>query len=85
MRDASGSIIYEGIEAVSKAVLFWRSFIQWLGGLGILVLFLTVLPALAVGGKFLLQAEMTGPVKESIAPRIKEPFSPDSANAVCLL
>ncbi|NGX28554.1 MAG: Trk system potassium uptake protein TrkG [Candidatus Anoxychlamydiales bacterium] len=75
VRDASGNILYEGVEAVSKAVLFWRSFIQWLGGLGIVVLFLTVLPALAVGGKFLLQAEMTGPVKETIAPRIKETAS----------
>ncbi|HEU64251.1 MAG TPA: TrkH family potassium uptake protein [Chlamydiae bacterium] len=75
VRDASGAILYQGIEAVSKAVLFWRSFIQWLGGLGIVVLFLTILPALAVGGKFLLQAEMTGPVKESIAPRIKETAS----------
>ncbi|MBN2479039.1 MAG: TrkH family potassium uptake protein [Parachlamydiales bacterium] len=75
VRDKSGKIIYEGIEATSKAVLFWRSFIQWLGGLGIVVLFLTVLPALAVGGKFLLQAEMTGPVKDSIAPRIKETAS----------
>lgn len=75
VKDASGAILYQGIEAVSKAVLFWRSFIQWLGGLGIVLLFLTILPALAVGGKFLLQAEMTGPVKESIAPRIKETAS----------
>ena len=75
VRDASGTVIYKGVEAVSKAILFWRSFIQWLGGIGIVVLFLTVLPALAVGGKFLLQAEMTGPVKESIAPRIKETAS----------
>ncbi len=71
----TGEILFEGIEAVSKAVLFWRSFIQWLGGLGIVILFLTVLPALAVGGKFLLQAEMTGPIKDSIAPRIKETAS----------
>lgn len=75
VRDPSGKIIYEGIEAVSEAILFWRSFLQWLGGLGIILLFLTILPALAVGGKFLLQSEMTGPIKESIAPRIKETAS----------
>jgi trk system potassium uptake protein TrkH len=75
VKDIYGKVLYEGVEAVSEAVLFWRSFIQWLGGLGIVLLFLTVLPALAVGGKFLLQAEMTGPVKESIAPRIKETAS----------
>jgi trk system potassium uptake protein TrkH len=72
VKDKSGKIVYTGVEAVSKAVLFWRSFIQWLGGIGIVVLFLTVLPALAIGGKFLLHAEMTGPVKDSLAPRIKE-------------
>ena len=72
VRNKEGRIIYTGVEAVSKAVLFWRSFIQWLGGIGIVVLFLTVLPALAIGGKFLYHAEMTGPVKDSLAPRIKE-------------
>jgi len=75
VKDIYGKVLYEGIEAVSYAVLFWRSFIQWLGGLGIVLLFLTILPALAVGGKFLLQAEMTGPIKETIAPRIKETAS----------
>lgn len=75
IKDVTGKVIYDGIEAVSDAILFWRSFIQWLGGLGIVLLFLTVLPALAVGGKFLLQAEMTGPIKENIAPRIKETAS----------
>ncbi len=75
VKNAAGKVIFTGLEAVSLGVMFWRSFIQWLGGLGIVILFLTVLPALAVGGKFLLQAEMTGPVKESIAPRIKETAS----------
>jgi len=64
-----------GVEAVSRGILFWRSFLQWLGGMGIVVLFLTVLPALGIGGKFLYQTEMSGPVKESITPRIKETAS----------
>jgi len=65
-------IIHEGIEAVSKALLFWRSFIQWLGGGGIVVLFVTVLPFLGAGGRVLFQTEVTGPIKDALTPRIKE-------------
>ena len=68
-------VIATGVEAVGKAVLLWRSFLQWIGGLGIVVIFLTVLPALKVGGKFLYQTEVTGPVKEGISPRVKETAS----------
>lgn len=66
---------YVGIEAVGKALLFWRSFIQWLGGMGIVVLFLAVLPALTAGGKYLYQMEVPGPTKDTLAPRIKETAS----------
>jgi len=75
IRGSDGLIIKEGLEAVPRSILFWRSFLQWLGGMGIVVIFLTVLPALGVGGKFLYQMEATGPIKESIAPRIKETAS----------
>ncbi|MGA8164905.1 MAG: potassium transporter TrkG [Waddliaceae bacterium] len=68
----TGATLYEGIEAVGKALLFWRSFTQWLGGMGIVVLFVAVLPALGVGGKVLFQAELPGPMKDSLTPRIKE-------------
>jgi len=68
----TGKILHEGIEAVSKALLFWRSFTQWLGGMGIVVLFVAILPALGVGGKMLFQAEVPGPIKDSLTPRIKE-------------
>lgn len=68
----TGRILFEGINAVSKALLFWRSFTQWLGGGGIIVLFVAILPALGVGGKMLFQAEVPGPVKGSLTPRIKE-------------
>jgi trk system potassium uptake protein TrkH len=61
-----------GVDAVSRALIFWRSFIQWLGGLGIMVLFVAILPALGVGGKVLLQSEVTGPIKSSMTPRVKE-------------
>lgn len=68
----SGQILYQGIEAVGKGLLFWRSFMQWLGGMGIVVLFVAVLPALGVGGRSLYQAEVPGVSKDSLTPRIKE-------------
>lgn len=71
----TGLILYSGIEAVSRPVLLWRSFLQWIGGMGIVVIFLTILPALGVGGKFLYQIEVTGPFKEEISPRIHETVS----------
>ncbi|MCB1180494.1 MAG: TrkH family potassium uptake protein [Chlamydiia bacterium] len=68
-------ILLTGIDAVSPALLFWRALTQWLGGVGIIVLFVAILPALGVGGKVLYQSEVTGPTKESIAPRIKDTAS----------
>lgn len=65
-------VLHEGVEAVSKALLFWRSFLQWLGGGGIVILFVAVLPALGAGGKILFHTEAPGPIKESLTPRIKE-------------
>lgn len=69
---ATNQIVYEGIEAVGKGLLFWRSFTQWLGGVGIVVLFIAILPALGAGGRILFQAEVPGPMKDSMTPRIKE-------------
>ena len=69
---ANHAIIRDGIEAVGKALLFWRSFMQWLGGVGIVVLFIAILPALGAGGKVLYQTEVPGPVKDSFTPRIRE-------------
>lgn len=63
---------FEGIEAVNHALLFWRSLMQWLGGMGILVLFVAFLPELGVKGKFLFQTESPGPIKEALTPRITE-------------
>lgn len=65
-------ILLEGVEAVAKPLLFWRSFIQLLGGGGIVVLFVAILPALGVGGKILFQTEVSNLATESQTPRIKE-------------
>lgn len=69
---ATGKILYTGIEAVGKAVLFWRSFIQWLGGLGVVVVFVAILPVLGIGSKVLYRAEVAGPVKDTLTPRVAE-------------
>jgi trk system potassium uptake protein TrkH len=68
----TGEVLFTGVEAVSKALLFWRSFIQWLGGLGVIVLFVAILPSLGVSGKLLAQSEMPGPIKDAWTPRIKQ-------------
>ncbi len=60
------------IEAVPPSLLLWRSLTQWLGGLGIVVLFVAVLPTLGVGGKKLFQAETPGPRASGVRPRIRE-------------
>ncbi len=75
LRDPSGKIVKTGVEAVGRALLFWRSFLQWIGGMGIVVLFITILPALSMGGRFLFEAEVPGPTKEAMTPRIKETAS----------
>ncbi len=72
---ATGEVLKVGVEALGKPLLFWRTFMEWLGGMGIVVLFIAVLPALAMGGKFLFENEMAGLSKEGMTPRIKETAS----------
>ena len=54
-----------------NALMFWRSFTQWLGGMGIIVLFIAVLPQFAIAGRQLFFAEAPGPTEEKFTPRIK--------------
>ncbi len=68
----TGSSILTDIEAVSKGVLFWRSLIQWFGGMGIIVLSVAILPFLGVGGMQLYKAEVPSPVPDKLKPRIKD-------------
>lgn len=72
IKDLKTGQMLEGVEAIGKGLLFWRALIQWLGGMGIIVLFVAFLPALGVGGKFLFQTESSGVTKEGFTPRIKE-------------
>lgn len=55
-----------------RGLLFWRSFTQWLGGMGIIVLFIAILPNLGVAGRQLFKAEVPGPTEDLIRPRIRE-------------
>ncbi len=68
----TGATILDDIEAMPHGLLFWRSLTQWIGGLGIIVLSLAILPILGVGGMQLFIAEVPGPTKEKIHPRVKE-------------
>ena len=57
---------------VPRCVLFWRSFTHWLGGMGIIVLFVAILGQLGAGGKALMRREVPGPISESVRPRVQE-------------
>ena len=61
-----------GIESLGKGVLFWRSFIQWIGGMGIIVFSIAILPLLGVGGVQLFKVEVPGPVPDKLKPRVQE-------------
>lgn len=58
-----------------KAVFFWRSLTQWFGGMGIIVLFIAILPQFAVAGRQMFFAETTGPTEEKFTPRIRSTAS----------
>ena len=68
----TGSSILTNIEAVSASLLLWRSTTQWLGGMGIVVLTITVLPLLGSGGINLFKAESPGPTADRLTPRFQD-------------
>ena len=61
-----------GIESLPHGILFWRSFIQWIGGMGIVVFAIAILPLLGIGGVQMFKAEVPGPVSDKLRPRVKE-------------
>lgn len=69
----TGSTVLTGLDTLPQAVLFYRQFLQWLGGMGIVVLAVAILPLLGVGGMQLYRAETPGPMKDAkLTPRITE-------------
>ena len=67
----TGATILTDIEVLPHGLLFWRSFTHWLGGMGIILLSLAILPLLGVGGMQLYKAEVPGPEHDRLTPRIK--------------
>ena len=68
----TGATVIAHVEGLPKALLLWRAFTQWLGGMGIIVLAVALLPKLGVGGSQLMDAEAPGPTLERLTPRIRE-------------
>ena len=68
----TGASVLAEIEAQPAGILFWRSLTHWLGGMGIVVLSLAVLPLLGAGGMQLYKAEVPGPTADKLVPRVRE-------------
>lgn len=68
----TGSSILTDIESLPKGILFWRSATHWIGGMGIIVLTIAILPLLGIGGMQLFMAEAPGPSTDKLHPRISD-------------
>jgi trk system potassium uptake protein TrkH len=68
----TGATVFTDVAAAGPSILFWRSFTQWLGGMGIIVLFVALLPELGPGARFLYKLEVPGPTAEALRPRIHD-------------
>lgn len=69
----TGATVMTGLEFLPKSILWYRQQLQWLGGMGIIVLAVAILPMLGIGGMQLYRAEMPGPMKDTkLTPRIAE-------------
>ncbi len=68
----TGASILTDIEALPHGLLFWRSLTHWIGGMGIILLSLAILPLLGIGGMQLYRAEVPGPSPDKLKPRVRE-------------
>lgn len=69
---ATGATALADIESLPRSILFWRSMTHWLGGMGIIVLFIVLLPNIGIGAVHLFKAEVPGPTNEKVMPRIRD-------------
>jgi trk system potassium uptake protein TrkH len=67
----TGATVFTDFSVIGHGVYFWRSLTQWLGGLGVIALFVAVLPRLAIGGRELFFAEAAGPTDEKLTPQLR--------------
>jgi len=77
---ATGASVLSAIESQPHGILLWRSLTQWLGGMGIITLFVALFPMFGIGAAYLVEAEMPGPQTERLTARIR-----DTAKALWLL
>lgn len=68
----TGATVIEDVEILPRSILLWRSMSNWFGGLGIVVIFMAIMPQFGRGAMFILKAETTGPTKERQMPRIRD-------------
>lgn len=67
----TGATVFRDFSRYGRGIMFWRSLTQWLGGMGVIALFVAVLPRLAIGGRELFFAEAPGPSDEKVSPQIR--------------
>jgi trk system potassium uptake protein TrkH len=68
----TGATIFTDFGAFGRGVFFWRSVTHWVGGLGVIALFVAILPRLAIGGRELFFAEAAGPTDEKLTPQLRK-------------
>lgn len=68
----TGASILTDVEALSKGLLFWRSFTHWLGGMGILIFAIALLPSLGINGQAIAKAEAPGPTLDKLTPKLSD-------------
>jgi trk system potassium uptake protein TrkH len=68
----TGATVFTDFTAFGRGVFFWRSLTEWLGGVGVIALFVAVLPRLAIGGRELFFAEAAGPTDEKLTPQLRQ-------------
>ena len=68
----TGATVFQDFSAFGRAIYFWRSLSQWLGGMGVIALFVAILPRLSIGGRQLFFAEAPGPTDKKLSPQIRK-------------
>ena len=68
----TGATVFSGLDSMPASILFWRSMEEWVGGMGIIVLAVAIMPLLGIGGMQLFRAEAPGPVKDKLTSRVTE-------------
>ncbi|HNV94490.1 MAG: potassium transporter [Candidatus Methanofastidiosum methylothiophilum] len=68
----TGATVIQNIDILPKSIIFWRAMTQWMGGMGIIVLAVAILPALSIGGMQLFNAESPGPKIDKLKPQVRD-------------